>query len=57
MHDCKLLDIRSAIVCTVVSIIPCIIPMNLMMSRKKSIKNSAFLLWAKKNVISFCNVK
>ena len=39
MHDCKLLDIRSAIVCTVVSIIPCIIPMNLMMSRKKSIKS------------------
>ena len=39
MHDCKLFDIRSAIVCTVVPIIPCIIPMNLMMSRKKSIKS------------------
>ena len=38
MHDHKLLDISSAIVCTVVSIIPCIARMNLMMIRKKSIK-------------------
>ena len=39
VHDRKLLDISSVVMCTVVSIIPCIVRMNLTMSRKKSIKS------------------
>lgn len=39
MHDRKLLDISSVVICTVVSIISCLVRMNLTMSRKKSIKS------------------